>query len=140
MGVTVKGLTSTISLFEYFSEGIDDDIEDELMKVGFRFYDYLLQNSPVGKTGQFRAGWMPPETFASHGIIAGIEITNNKDHAGPVTYGSEQGKKPWPNAGPLTVAMSGRIYSKQAPGGLIESVIEETADEAAKSILEAIKI
>jgi len=48
-------------------------------------------------------------------------VCNTFKHAGPLIYGSAKGKLPWKGAGPRTVDINGRIYSRQyiqnSPGG-----------------------
>jgi hypothetical protein len=66
--------------------------------------------------------------------VASIEISNNLPYAGPIEKGSKLGERPWPSAGPLTLVMGGRVFSKQAPGGMIGPILKDTAKDVAKEI------
>lgn len=53
--------------------------------------------------------------------IAGYSFGNSAEYAHILETGSTPGKRPWPSVGPRTTLEGGRIFSSQAPGGMIES-------------------
>jgi len=72
----------------------------------------------------------------------GYAFSSGLGYINPLAFGSEKGQAPWPSAGPKTVANSGRIFSKQAPEGIIEEanleqVIENCIDQFIKGLTSA---
>ena len=64
-------------------------------------------------------------------------IFNNLPYAPPIEIGSKG--KPWETPGPKTVLYNGRVYSKQAPGGVFDKIITtEKLDEIAESLIKDI--
>lgn len=81
--------------------------------------------SPVD-TGAFRASWDFKEDVKTPGILAQITVFNSMPYAGPLDLGSPKGGVPWPSAGPKTVEREGRIFSSQAPDGVVGPILDET--------------
>ena len=62
---------------------------------------------------------------------------NVTPYAGVLEKGSVRGRKPWPSPGPRTVLENGRIFSSQAPGGMMESgEIENYIKQALPQLIE----
>jgi hypothetical protein len=112
-------------------------IQQELNIFGFQLLALAQTRSPVD-TGRFRAAWQLSPFYGAN-TIAGIMLTNNVPYAGVLEFGSRSGKKPWPSAGPKTVVHSGRIYSRQAPGGIMAPVLPSIAQNAAERVLQGIR-
>jgi hypothetical protein len=110
--------------------------QTQLGTFGFLLLALAQTRSPVD-TGQFRSSWQL-QRFIPNGAIAGIAITNNSPQARVLMYGSEAGKLPWKKAGPLTKEVDGRIYSKQAVGGVLSPVLDAQASAAAAAVLQGL--
>jgi hypothetical protein len=82
---------------------------------------FVLSRSPVGdrpKQGpRFKDLWTSPASFQGGSIAFG----NPADYADVL----EQGK--YPGVGPRTVAIAGKVYSRQAPGGVVWPVLKDQA-------------
>ena len=116
---------------------IDDDIID-VVSTKFRaavltLHAHIVARSPV-HNGLYRAGWGFMPSFREDEQAFYALIANNVEYAEPVTYGSLEGQKPWPNAGPKTVKQGNRIYSSQAPGGVINPILEDWGDNLINEI------
>ena len=68
-------------------------------------------------TGKAKTSW----TQVSK-IEGGWSFGNPMVYAKYLEKGSEIGQRPWPSAGPRTVEQGGRIYSSQAPLGILEQI------------------
>jgi len=97
----------------------------------------LAQNKSPVDTGRFRAAWQV-QTYKEGGSTVAMELSNNVKYAGVLEYGSPVGGRPWAKPGPLTMQLNGRIWSKQAPGGVLTPRLEEIAQKAAKAVFEGI--
>lgn len=81
--------------------------------------------SPADK-GDFRKAWKHNLTLvAPFGVMARGEVYNPLPYGEPLEHGSPVGGKPWPKAGPRTVERGGRIFSKQAVGGVVGPVLTQ---------------
>ena len=66
-----------------------------------------------------------------------LTFQNPLAYAIPLEYGSALGSKPWPSTGPKTVEMSGRVYSSQAPGGIvINTQLDEFVDKMVSKVID----
>jgi len=137
MGVRVAGARRTTQWLGNMSATLRTGIQQELNIFGFQLLALAQTRSPVD-TGRFRAAW---QLFPYYGTntIAGIMLTNNVPYAGVLEFGSPSGKKPWPSAGPKTVAVGGRVFSRQAPGGIMAPVLPNIAQNAAERVLQGIR-
>lgn len=68
-------------------------------------------------TGLAKATWGQIEQHSG-----GLSFANPQAYAIPLQFGSKPGEPPWPGVGPKTVMHGGRIFSSQAPGGMVETV------------------
>jgi hypothetical protein len=67
----------------------------------------------------------------------GYSFDNPTPQAWHLEYGSEAGKRPWPSAKSRTVYNDGRVYSSQAPEGIVAKAnAEEIADQIATELFE----
>lgn len=82
-------------------------------------------NSPVD-TGIFRAEWDFLEGPVSPGVLAQVTVTNRMPYAGVLDEGSPVGGIPWASEGPKTIEKDGRIWSKQAVGGVTSPVLDDS--------------
>jgi len=99
-----KALSST-SLqrrLENFSEDIMGDIQ---------------KNSPVD-SGHFRSRWHKTMSKSM------VTISNDSPYAKIIEFGSTPGESPWPSVGKKTVMFEGKIYSSQAPGGVLQRTLQ----------------
>ena len=93
----------------------------------------MLQSTPRD-TGTAKKSWSPVKresgglSFSGglgDGPVArqsfGYSFGNTAPYSHILESGSTPGSKPWPSAGPRTVEKGGRIYSSQAPGGIMET-------------------
>lgn len=89
----------------------------------------------VGKTqGTAKRSWTPVTLGDRQ-----AEFGNTVPYAPPLEFGSAPGARPWPRVGPRTTLHEGRIYSRQAPGGMVGPAMadidwEKVADSIAKQI------
>ena len=97
-------------------------------KVALDIKRALEENSPVGEKhgGTFKGNWdMKFMGYGAGGMIASAVITNATAYAPPIELGSKVGSPPWPSAGPRTVEKSGRVFSTQAPAGVIAPITKD---------------
>lgn len=131
--VKIKGLESVKRTLKGLDDAVFEDVTLKLRGVAFRMYAEILTRSPVD-TGRYRANWTPPDVSENGGVFRAV-ISNNLVYAQPVTFGCPVGQKPWPRAGPKTVEQAGRVYSRQAVGGVVDPVLEGWADAVVDEIL-----
>jgi len=136
MKVEIRNLLKAAGNLVELREKLVRVSQTQLSTFGFQLVALAMVKSPVD-TGRFRAAWQM-QSFVPSGTIAGVIITNNTHYAGVLERGSKKGRKPWPNAGPKTVARGGRIYSSQAPGGVLTPALPEQAKKIAKAIIQGI--
>jgi len=83
-------------------------------------------------TGTAQRSWTGVER-----ISKGYQFGNVAPYAHVLETGSLPGKRPWPSAGPRTVQQAGRIYSKQAPGGIFQNAdVENYVEKALPQLIE----
>lgn len=134
--LTVDGLAAIKTKLKGYEEDALETVSDKLRAVGLKMYGEILTRSPVD-SGRYRAAWTPPSVQEGN-LMVRMRISNTVKHAVPVTYGSEVGKKPWPNPGPKTVRQGNRIYSRQAVGGVVTPVFEGWANDVVREILDSL--
>jgi hypothetical protein len=89
----------------------------------------VVENTPVDK-GEAKKAWTPVRKDEG-----GYSFENPTIQAYFLEYGSEKGKRPWPNTGLRTVYYQGRVYSSQAPQGITaQANVEELAVEVAQEL------
>lgn len=108
-----------------------------LRRFGFILLALLQARTPVDE-GRLLGDWKPSHEV-SPGAIASFKITNGMPYAGVIEKGSKIGELPWRNPGPLTMVANGRIFSKQAPGGMIGPILPAVLKDAAKEVWEELK-
>ena len=93
----------------------------------------MVQATPVD-SGTVKRSWTPVSRESGGPVerrSVGYSFGNIQPYAHVLDTGSLPGKKPWPGVGPRTTMEAGRIYSKQAPGGIftnadIENFVEQS--------------
>ena len=122
-GSMTKGIRELTVFLGGMERNAGKAVTGTVSKYGMEIFRAVVQRSPVDK-GMFRGSWdMITRTGGAH--LLQLKITNSLPYAGPLEEGSKKGEKPWPNAGPKTVEVDGRIYSSQAPGGIVNPVMEK---------------
>ena len=134
--VTAEGLDKALSLLKSTGKYLDRGLDKKLRGLAMRVHAEVLTRSPVD-TGAYRANWQAPVYENGLGLARAV-IRNNLVYAAPVTYGCPEGQKPWPKAGPKTVANNGRIYSRQVSNGVVEPIFDDWADKALEEILDGL--
>lgn len=133
------GKEAIVKLTALSNGGVGAGVQKALNTCALSVLALAQENSPVGEHngGTFRQRWdiseKPP---LDSNAVAGVGIVNNLPYAGVLEFGSPQGGKPWPNAGTRTVLQAGRVWSSQAPGGVITPELEAITKEAAAAVLE----
>jgi len=83
-------------------------------------------------TGEARKSWTGVRK-----IEGGYSFISGSPYIGALEYGSEPGQAPWPRPREKTVLQEGRIYSKQAPGGITENAdIDAAINDIVGEVLE----
>ena len=123
-----------IKELENATKGMKQLAKIALNKVALDLVADFQENSPVDKGG-FKKNW----DFANVNVIgslAAVSIFNSAEYAVPLEEGSPVGGKPWKSAGEKTAEHDGRIWSKQAIGGITTPVFEDDVfiDDLAKTI------
>ncbi len=142
ISLNLKGGKETVVMLEKLAAGgVGEGAQDALNTFALSVLALAQENSPVGERvgGTFRQSWQISENPTMEpGVVAAIEVVNNMPYAEALEYGSPQGGKPWPNAGPRTVLEEGRVWSSQAPGGVLAPELEAIAEDAAKAVTEGL--
>jgi len=109
-------------------EALSKAMEDAAEKIRRR----AIERTPVD-TGYLKSAWTPLIKLGS-----GISFGNYAPYAGIVEYGL------YPGLGPKTVEFRGRIYSSQAPGGMVGPVVRDRefisklGDEVSENVKKAL--
>ena len=93
----------------------------------------MIENTPYD-SGIAKTSWGQIEQHEG-----GLSFSNPQAYAVPLEFGSKPGERPWPGTGPKTVMHGGKIYSSQAPGGIVETanldkIIEACLNELVKNL------
>ena len=137
MGITVKGVEKTIRHLDDLETKKGKRAQTALRKAGLDYLRIFLMKSPVD-SGRFRSEWQLSK-YSSPTSIAAVKLSNRTIYGAPLELGSKPGSRPWPSAGPGTVSFAGRIYSKQAPGGIVGPTLKERpASRLATDIMNAV--
>lgn len=92
----------------------------------------VIQATPRD-SGLTARSWTP----VRKGAEGSYSFSNPYPQAYSLEVGSSPGSRPWPSVGPRTVMDSGRIYSSQAPGGIIKNAgVEELIDVELRRYME----
>jgi len=140
MPVNVRGMDNTIVFLENFESRMGSSVFNIVTKFGMDLYGSIVKMSPVGEVhgGRFRGDWQFDVSSSPRSLVI-FTIFNRMPYAGPVSYGSVVGKAPWPSAGPRTVENAGRVYSSQAPFGVVEPAFNSLPiDKLRNEILRAL--
>lgn len=139
MAIELTGVVNITDRLNRLSSKISTQAQAALKVVGFSAVALAMTKSPVAHKngGTFRAAWQLQD-YAGSGCVAGVEIVNNLRYSRPLEYGSKLGSRPWPNAGPLTVVTDGRVFSRQAPEGVLTPELEGLKKKAAETILKGL--
>lgn len=120
-----------------FPELTDGQISKLTRSVASRVRQAVMESTPVGNRPlkgrkRTRDSWT-----AIRKDEGGYSFENPTPQAWHLEYGSEAGEKPWPSAKSRTVYTDGRIYSSQAPKGILaKAKAEELADKVASELFE----
>lgn len=106
------------------SDGMKDRAEFALSKVALDLITDFEANTPVA-SGILRAEWDFKKEKASGNVLVSVSVFNRMPYAAAADQGSKKGELPWASAGPRTKEEGGRIWSKQAIGGITGPVLEE---------------
>jgi hypothetical protein len=99
--------------------------------VASRVRKAVMSATPVF-TGETRKSWTPVRK-----VSGGYSFSNPLVQADVLDKGSSPGQKPWPSPGPRTTLYRGKIYSSQAPGGILYTAdVERIANEVASELFE----
>lgn len=135
--VEVRGFDAAAAKLATIEDAVSKEgVSRALRGVSLRVYAEILTRSPVD-TGRYRANWSAPDISESEDVVEAV-IRNNLKYAHPVTYGSVKGQSPWPSAGPKTVEQSGRVYSSQAVGGVVDPALDGWANAVVEEITKGI--
>ena len=105
-----------------------------LNKVALDLVGDFTEASPVA-SGLFKAEWDMKSEKGGVGVMAQVVIFNRMPYAAVLEEGSPVGSAPWPSVGEKTVEEDGRIWSKQAVGGVVAPILAgEYADVIASKI------
>lgn len=121
-GLIVKGIKEARASILKMDAGKAVKMQAMLDKIGFHLLGKAMMSSPVD-TGRFRANWRTGRPPKMAGSVAEVYIANTLPYSGVLEYGSPVGGKPWASPGAKTVVSAGRIFSKQAPDGVLEKHI-----------------
>lgn len=100
-------------------------------RVGDEVRKAVVDATPVD-TGKAKAGWE-----AVRRNRGGISFGNREVYTASLIEGSIPGSRPWPSVGPKTTASQGRIYSSQAPGGILEKAkVDEIVEKISAKVIE----
>jgi len=130
----------TIKLAYLANKATGPFIRRALRNYGFQLLALAQLRSPVGMEngGRFKGAWQVND-YRATGLVAGIIISNPMPYAGVLEHGSKEGQKPWPHAGPRTVNSGGKVFSSQAPGGVLGPILPKITSDAAEHIYNVIK-
>lgn len=126
---TLKNVTAILDNFPKLSKKADSIFRKFTTDI---FIDIIFR-SPVDK-GSYRADW-EYKNVSEAGSMSAIRITNNMPYSGVLEAGSPVGKKPWKSAGPLTVEVGGRIWSRQMPEPVAQVAVESADWEGLEKAL-----
>jgi hypothetical protein len=135
-----KSLTDALQM-----KGLDKLVKELALAVRSK----MIASTPVD-TGTAKRSWSPVKresgglSFSGgmgDGPVArrsvGYSFGNTAPYSHILETGSTPGKKPWPSVGPRTVLESGKIYSSQAPGGMLQTAeIEQYIKSALPGLVE----
>lgn len=119
--------------FDEYSDNIAVLSKIALNKMALDIIPALDDNSPVDK-GTFRAEWDFKEEDGGPGVAAQVSIFNRMPYAAVIEEGTPQGKKPWATTGSKTIELDGRIWSRQAVGGVVAPVMGDEGGFADKML------
>ena len=123
-----------IKEFENVSKGMKQLAKIALNKTALDLVASFTENSPVDSSS-FKKDW-DFESVSEMGSMAAVSIFNSLEYAAVIEEGSPAGGVPWKSARKKTVEKDGRIWSKQAIGGVITPIFEDTSytDDLAATI------
>lgn len=127
---------------EKFAKETEEKLKKAARAIALESYGRVVRRSPVD-TGRFKANWGTsvgqPGGYGNG--FSGIQqwngegsmfICNNMPYCLVLEYGSPVGEKPWPGVGPKTVESEGRIFSSQAPHGMVRLTVAEMKEAIKK--------
>ena len=100
--------------------------ERAIVGPAFDLRNKLASNSPVA-SGYYRSKWISRKTRKPPTVVvAQVVVSNSTPYGIVLEIGSKKGRPPWPTPQPgTTVERKGRIWSAQAPGGVMSRTLEK---------------
>jgi len=115
----------------------DGQISKLTRSVASRVRQAVIESTPVGDRSLKGRKRTKDSWTAVRKDEGGYSFENPTPQAWHLEYGSEPGKKPWPSAKSRTVYNEGRVYSSQAPKGIVaKAKAEELADRIASELFD----
>lgn len=105
---------------------LGQSIDETLAAMVRRLLGQLRRRSPVSDRkgcGELKGSWQATAVNAGS-----IQFGTNVEHAPYVEIGGpfdQDNAANWPKAGPRTKQVDGRIFSRQAPGGIIKPILND---------------
>lgn len=134
----LRGVQEIRAILARIPDALNTAAEDTAKTI----HQLALGRTPVGDeatdphSGQAKRGWSDVQR---QGMSGGFAFENPIDYT---TILEEGGYK---NVGPRTVSEGGKIYSRQAPGGILKplvddpQVLDDIADLVAEKLIEAMR-
>lgn len=131
-------IRAAIRDFEKLADEMQEKAETAISKSLLDVQADFMRASPVD-SGIFRSSWDIDTNIMGTDAVEG-SVYNPVIYAEVLEMGSAKGEKPWPSAGRLsrirtasgrrrltvrTVESNGRIWSSQAPGGVMGPVLDD---------------
>lgn len=125
--ITTPGLEGISRELRKFPGALEKFITD----VTKRVRSAIVEGTPVD-TGEARASWGPIKKNEG-----GLSFQSTVPYMLHLEKGSTPGEQPWPTPGPKTVMQGGKIYSSQAPGGIVATAnVDAIMDELVKKFID----
>ncbi len=135
-----KSLTDALNM-----KGLDDLVKELALQIRARMIQGTPRDSGTAQRSyspvKRESGGLSFSGGTGDGPVqrrsVGYSFGNTAPYSHILETGSTPGKKPWPNVGPRTVLKDGRIYSSQAPGGIMETAeIEAYVNQTLPQLIE----
>lgn len=91
---------------------------------GERTLAAIKNYSPVD-SGLYKNAWTSRSVYGGPNPLIEFNIENNLIYAQAVTFGSVLGRRPWFFGGPKTMVVGKKVFSTQAPTGVVDPIMHE---------------
>ena len=120
---------------------LKSELNESFKRESYYYLRLMKQFTPIDK-GKLRDSWNIELRDNNTEKIG--NITNSRNYATHIEFGSKPKEKPWPNPGERTAKENGRIFSIQAMGGVSKNAFNEndvqvSAEHTANSLLNAFR-